>query len=231
MRCFSCLFIFFLYKGSLTAQSVSLYNGWQFYQSYFDQKNMYAKQGSNDDNYTAVVFTFPIQKVEMNIGFFGVRPSTGYSFKHPETIIRGNYSSSIFSISPFIGANYLFKLKPRLNIGIGTNFNAFYTKKSLLANVQITIGGSQYVSQSKTIVNQGWQFIPEFKSMIVYDFKRIKKLSFITSFGYIFGHKRIQTVTVAYTIKNQAEEKIQTYINGTNFNVGIGLKYSLRKNK
>ncbi len=223
------IIIQFLLLYNTKAQSIGIRTEAQSYRSYFDIKTDKVFSATENDPILVFDFTFPIKKIDVNLGFFKATPFTGYSFRYPNVDFYGQFISSVFCVSAFGGLGYHYYIKPRISVGIMANVHAVYTRKSLLINSQAT--RTTYTDFTTSMVNKGWQYIPEIETNIVFDFKKKKKWAFMMGAGYMFGQKRMETLTVDYNIFNFPTERVQVYNNGTNFNVNIGLRYKFLKKK
>ena len=227
MRIFSSfILIFFLSKTF--AQSIQLEYGGMAFLSKIEQK--IPNTIENYDNTNSFLTFLYKNRLKNNffvsLGYTQYRPGVAINFsKDPNANILNFGTGAVLCRNFITGIEYERKILKRIFIAPSVLIHFSKSQKQLISDWDHNFGSYRGVSSEK--VYEGLQLLPDFRLSIGVKF--LKRYNFFITGGYLFGFKKIQDLIFEYSLNGVPQPTGINYTTGTNYHVGLGLRYDFKK--
>ena len=227
MRTFSSfILIFFLSKTF--AQSIQLEYGGMAFLSKIEQKIPYSK--NNYDNTNSFLTFLYRQNIKNNlhvsIGYTQYRPGVSLNIADdPSSNVLSLGNGSVLCRNVIIGLDYEKKISKRIFIVPSILFHISRSERQFLTAFNFDF--NQYKVTLRPKIYENYQILPDFRISIGVKF--LKRYNFFITGGYLFGFKKIQDLIFEYSLNGVPQPTGINYTTGTNYHVGLGLRYDFKK--
>ena len=222
------IFIFIFYISKIYSQSIQLEYGGMGFLSKIEKKIPFSK--NNYDNTNSFLTFLYKQKIKNNfflsLGYTQYRPGVSFNIEEdPETSVYSLGSGSVLCRNFIVGLEYEKKYRKRIFISSSFLLHTSDSKKQLLSVFQDKFDKYKITLIPK--VYEGLQLLPDFRLSIGIRF--LKRYNFFVTGGYLFGFRKIQDLIFEYSLNGVPQPTGINYTTGTNYHVGLGLRYDFKK--
>ena len=227
MRLFSSFILVFFFS-KVPAQSIQLEYGGMAFLSKIEQK--IPNTIENYDNTNSFLTFIYRNKLKNNffvsLGYTQYRPGVAINFsKDPNANILNFGTGAVLCRNFISGVEYERKISKRVFISSAVFIHFSKSQKQLISDWDHNFGLYQGVSSEK--VYEKFQLLPDFRLSIGIRF--LKRYNFFVTGGYLFGFTKIQDLIFEYSLNGVPQPTGINYTTGTNYHVGLGLKYDFKK--
>ena len=222
------ILIFIFYTCRAYSQSIQLEYGGMGFLSKIEKKIPYSK--NNYDNTNSFLTFLYKQKIKnsffLALGYTQYRPGVGLNIEDdPETSVLSIGSGAVLCRNFIVGLEYEKKIGKRIFISPSFLLHMSRSEKQLLGVFQ-----DEFDKYKITLIPKIYervQLLPDFRLSIGIRF--LKRYNFFVTGGYLFGFRKIQDLIFEYSLNGVPQPTGINYTTGTNYHVGLGLRYDFKK--
>ncbi len=219
-------FIFMFNPYDSYSQSLQFEYGAMNHFTYIEQSTTYSEESTHENDYLALYYSHKLkEKINMILGYTQYRPYTEFNIEsNPNTNLISKAKASGICNNYVVGINY-YMIDKRVKIISELLLHGSVIKKSLSSISGLS--NKPYQGTIQTKVYEGFQILPDFRLNI--EAKIYKGIRFYINSGYMIGFKKVQDLIIKHSLNGVKQPDGLNYINGTNWHIGIGLKYDWSK--